>query len=286
MTVLEAIQRSAEFLQRKQVESPRLQAELLLAHILKMPRLKLYLNFERALKPEEENTARELVQRRGKREPLQHIIGTVSFCGYELEVNRDVLIPRPETESLAEMAWTFLAGLPAGEIRVLDLGTGSGCLPIAIALKCPSASLDTVDISAAATAVAQRNAGRHQLAGRITFLNGDLFGPLPAGRRYQLIVSNPPYIESAEIPTLEPEVKDFDPGLALDGGADGLEFYRRLASQGGAWLLPEGRLMAEFGEGQGPAILDIFQQHGWRDCRLEKDLSGRERFVIASPRTA
>lgn len=286
MTVLEAIQRSAEFLQRKQVESPRLQAELLLAHVLKMPRLKLYLNFERALKPEEENAARELVQRRGKREPLQHIVGTVNFCGYELEVNRDVLIPRPETEQLAEMAWAHLNRLPDSEKRALDLGTGSGCLPITIALKCPGVLFDTVDISPVATAVARRNAARHQVIERIQFLSGDLFDPLAAGRRYHLLVSNPPYIESAEIPTLEPEVKDFDPALALDGGADGLVFYHRLAQQGAAWLLPEGKLMAEFGEGQGPAIAEIFSVQGWLDCHLEKDLSGRERFVIASPRTA
>ncbi len=286
MTVLEVIQRSTDFLQRKQVDSSRLQAELLLAHVLKMPRLKLYLNFERALKPDEEQTMRELVQRRGKREPLQHLVGTVNFCGYELEVNRDVLIPRPETEHLAELSWTYLNGLPEGELRALDLGTGSGCLPIAIAVKCPKVTLDTVDISAAASAVAKRNAEKHQVTARVHFLEGDLFEPVKAGQKYHLIVSNPPYIEAAEIETLEPEVKDFDPRLALDGGADGLEFYRRLAAEGKAWLASGGRLMAEFGEGQGPAIQKIFEDNGWTVHALEKDLSGRERFVIASLRSA
>jgi release factor glutamine methyltransferase len=286
VTVLEAIQRSTEFLQRKEVDSPRLQAELLLAHVLKMPRLKLYLNFERALKPDEEQTMRELVQRRGKREPLQHLVGSVNFCGYELEVNRDVLIPRPETEQLAELAWVYLNGLPEGELRALDLGTGSGCLPIAIAVKCPKVTLDTVDISAAASAVAKRNAEKHQVTARVHFLEGDLFQPLIKGQKYHLIVSNPPYIEAAEIETLEPEVKDFDPRLALDGGADGLEFYRRLAAEGKAWLASGGRLMAEFGEGQGPTIQKIFEDNGWTVHALEKDLSGRERFVIASLRSA
>ncbi len=286
MTVLEAIQRSTEFLQRKQVESPRLQAELLLAHVLKMPRLKLYLNFERALQPAEEQSMRELVQRRGKREPLQHLLGTVNFCGYELEVNRDVLIPRPETEHLAELSWTYLNGLPEGELRALDLGTGSGCLPIIIAVKCPKVILDTVDISAAASTVAKRNAEKHQVTARVHFLEGDLFQPLIKGQKYHLIVSNPPYIEATEIETLEPEVKDFDPRLALDGGADGLEFYRRLAAEGKAWLASGGRMMAEFGEGQGPAIQKIFEDNGWTVHALEKDLSGRERFVIASLRSA
>lgn len=286
MTVLEVIQRSADFLQRKQVDSPRLQAELLLAHVLKLPRLKLYLNFERALKPEEEHAMRELVQRRGKREPLQHLVGTVNFCGYELEVTRDVLIPRPETEQLAEMAWTYLNGLPEGLLNALDLGTGSGCLPITITAKCARVVMDAVDISSAALGVAGRNAGKLGMDGRITFYEGDLFQPVPAGKRYHLIVSNPPYIEAAEIETLEPEVKDFDPRLALDGGADGLEFYRRLAKGGGERLAANGRMMAEFGEGQGAAIREIFEREGWQVHGLEKDLSGRERFVIASLRGA
>jgi len=286
VTVLETIQRSAEFLQRKQVESPRLQAELLLAHILKMPRLKLYLNFDRALQSTEEQAMRELVQRRGKREPLQHLVGSVNFCGYELEVNRDVLIARSETELLAELGWIYLNALPNGDLNALDLGTGSGCLPITIAAKCARVSFDTVDVSAAALVVARRNAERHQVANRVKFHEGDLFQPLSAGTRYHLIVSNPPYIEAAEIETLEPEVRDFDPRLALDGGADGLEFYRRLATEAAAWLVLGGRLMAEFGEGQGAAIRGILEAENWTIHALEKDLSGRERFVIASPRGA
>lgn len=286
MTVLEAIQRSTEFLQRKQVESPRLQAELLLAHVLKLPRLKLYLNFERTLQPAEEQSLREFVQRRGKREPLQHLVGTVNFCGYELEVNRDVLIARPETELLAELGWNYLNALPAGDLKALDIGTGSGCLPITIAAKCSRALCDAVDISSAALAVARRNAERHQVVERVKFHEGDLFSPLAAGTRYHLIVSNPPYIEAAEIETLEPEVRDFDPRLALDGGVDGLDFYRRLADEATAWLVTEGRLMAEFGEGQGAAIREIFEAKNWTVLALEKDLTGRERFVIASPRGA
>src|SRR5215469_6893122 len=145
MTVLEGIQKSAEFLAKKGVESPRLQAELLLAHVLKLPRMKLYLNFERALNEPETDAFRELVKRRSQREPLQHIIGSTSFCGFEIAVSRHALVPRPETEILAELGWTALGPLPSA--TALDLGTGTGCIAIALAAKCPDARLVATDIS-------------------------------------------------------------------------------------------------------------------------------------------
>ena len=257
MTVLEVIQRSTEFLAKRGVESPRLQSELLLAHVLALPRMKLYLNFERALSPAETDSMRDLVKRRGTREPLQHILGSVSFCGLEIAVNRSVLIPRPETELLAEAGWEFLAG--AGEAaRALDLGTGSGCLAIALAAKCPAARVVATDISPDALAVARSNAIRHSVAERIDFREGDGFAAVPAGARFDLIVSNPPYIASAEIATLEAEVRDHDPRLALDGGADGLDFYRRIAAEAGAFLKPGGKLMLEFGDGQAGALTSLF----------------------------
>src|SRR5438132_4822743 len=147
MTVLEGIQRSTEFLAKKGVESPRLQAELLLAHVLKLPRMKLYLNFERALAPAELDAVRELVRRRGQREPLQHIIGSTSFCGLEIAVNRHVLVPRPETEQLAERGWRFLSTINHQPSTILDFGTGSGCLAIALALNCAAARIFALDIS-------------------------------------------------------------------------------------------------------------------------------------------
>ena len=166
MTVLEAIRKTAEFLEPKGVDSPRLQAELLLAHVLRLPRMKLYLNFERSLQPAELDQYRELVRRRARREPLQHILGTVSFCGHELACTSAALVPRPETELLAQMAWEFLgqSGNPAPS--AMDFGTGTGCLPIAIASHCPQARLVAVDISPAALALAEQNAARHDLAGR------------------------------------------------------------------------------------------------------------------------
>ena len=233
VTVLEVIQKSAEFLARKGVDSPRLQAELLLAHVLKLPRMKLYLNFERQLEPAEADTARELVKRRGLREPLQHILCSTSFCGFQIAVNRRVLVPRPETELLAELGWQFLSGLKTQDSKLktaLDFGTGSGCIAIALAAKCAVAQVVAMDVSADALAVARENAVKHGVAERIRFVQGDGFAALPGGFFYDLVISNPPYIPSAEIASLQPEVRDFDPRRALDGGPDGLDCFRSLAA--------------------------------------------------------
>lgn len=286
MTVLEAIQKSTEFLAKKNVESPRLQTELLLAHLLKMPRMKLYLNFDRVLSAPETDALRESVRRRGQREPLQHITGSTSFCGHEIIVNRNVLTPRPETEMLAELGWEFIQqssrpNIPGG-LAVLDLCTGSGCLAIAIAAKCPAATIVATDVSDAALAVARENASKNQVAGRIEFLSGDGFAALNGGpvSRFDLIVSNPPYIPSAEIATLDPEVRDFDPALALDGGADGLNFYRRLADGAGEFLKPGGKMMLEFGDGQAEAIKKFFETEKWIVESVKEDYSQRARLLI------
>jgi len=282
VTVLEVIQRSTEYLAQKGVESPRLQSELLLAHVLKLPRLQLYLSFDRLLHPDELEAARGLVKRRGQREPLQHLLGTVSFCGLELVVTSAVLIPRPETELLAERAWQRLNSqstesplIPA----VLDYGTGSGCLAIALAVHCSAARVTAVDISADALAVARANAGRHRLAERIEFLCGDGFQTLPEGADFDLIVANPPYIPSAEIDTLEPEVRQHDPRLALDGGPDGLDFYRRLAGEAGRFLRMGGHLMMEFGDAQDEPLQELFASPRWKVVSFERDLAGRPRIL-------
>jgi len=320
VTVLEAIQKSTEFLTRKGVESPRLQTELLLAHLLKMPRMKLYLNFERGLTAAETDALREFIKRRSLREPLQHIIGSTSFCGYEMVVSRHVLVPRPETELLTELGWQFLAERrapsrpviadvsgPAGTVLrapvALDLCTGSGCIAIALAAKCPNAKIVATDISADALALATENAEQNNVAERIKFLQGDGFTALKDGwgerpleprlasgengspgvspHLFDLIISNPPYIPSAEIVTLQPEVRDFDPRLALDGGADGLDFYRLIASQARAFLKPDGKLMVEFGDGQADAIQRIFESEKWIVEAVKEDYSHRARVLIA-----
>jgi release factor glutamine methyltransferase len=323
MTVLEAIQKSAEFLAKKGVESPRLQTELLLAHLLKLPRMKLYLNFERVLAPAEVDGLREFIKRRGQREPLQHIIGSTSFCGFEIAVNRHALVPRPETEILAELGWQFLnqnlngrADLPVGQDAqqrvptklksALDFGTGTGCIAIALAVKCPSAKIVATDISLDALALAKQNAGRHNAAERIEFLQSDGFAAFQSEGRvtrvpnseietkirdscnsplrkmeFDLIISNPPYIPSAEIATLQPEVRDFDPRAALDGGADGLDFYRKLAMESKPFLKPGGKIMLEFGDGHADAIRKIFEAEKWIVEAVKEDYSQRARILIA-----
>jgi release factor glutamine methyltransferase len=282
VTVLEAIQKSTEFLGKKNVASPRLQTELLLAHLLKMPRLKLYLNFDRALTPAETDALRELVKRRGQHEPLQHIVGSTSFCGLEMTVNHHALIPRPETEMLAEFGWQFLATGHRPPATALDFGTGTGCIAIALAAKIPNAKITALDISAEALALAKANAARNQVAERIEFFLGDGFAALVAEKQFDLIISNPPYIASAEIATLDPEVRDFDPRAALDGGADGLGFYRRLAKEAKQFLKPPGKIMLEFGDGQADAIKTIFKTEKWIVEAVREDYSQRARILIAS----
>jgi len=281
VTILEVIQRSTDFLAKKGVPSPRLQVEHLLAHALRMPRMKLYLSFERALTTEQLDAVRDLVRRRGRREPLQYITGSAAFCGLELGVNPHVLAPRPETELLAERGWKFLRepkfanSTPAA----LDLGTGSGCLAIALAVKAPSAAIHASDASAEALALARENAARHHA--RIQFHHGDLFAALPPPARFCLIVSNPPYIPTARIETLEPEVRDHEPRQALDGGADGMDFYRRIAAEAGAFLEADGRLMVELDDDGPAAAAEIFQRQNWIVEGLEPDYNQRPRILIA-----
>jgi len=283
VTVLEVIQKSAEFLAKREVDSPRLQTELLLAHVLQLPRMKLYLNFERQLTEPELDALRKLVQRRGQREPLQHLVGATSFCGLEIAVNRHVLVPRPETELLAEAGWQFLSTLNPQPATALDFGTGSGCIAIALAAKHPTGHVVALDVSAEALAIAKQNAERNKLTDRIEFRLGDGFAALKSSESFDLIVSNPPYIASAEIPTLQPEVRDHDPHGALDGGADGLDFYRRLALEAANFLKSHGKIMLEFGDDQAEPIREIFSSHQWRIESVLPDYSKRQRFLIALP---
>ena len=279
--MLEVIQRSSEFLAKRGVESPRLQTELLLAQVLALPRMKLYLDFERKLNETELEKLRQFVRRRGEREPLQHIVGSTSFCGLEIAVSSAVLIPRPETELLAERAVKLLKERGVEGASVLDFGTGSGCLAIAIAAQVAGAEIHALDVSEDALAVARTNAARHGLSGRIQFHRGDGFAALPEGMRFDFIVSNPPYIATEEIASLEPEVRDHDPRLALDGGTDGLDFYRRLAAEAGARLNAGGRLLVELGDGQAAAVRALCESAGWRVEPVENDYTGRARILIA-----
>jgi release factor glutamine methyltransferase len=284
VSILEVIERSADFLAKRGVGSPRLQVELLLADVLKMPRMKLYLNFERRLTEAELDALRIRVQRRGRREPLQYIVGSTSFCGIELAVDRRALIPRPETELLADRAWTFLQKVQGGQSEpavALDLGTGSGCLAIALALHVPGAHIYAVEMHAEALALARENAARHGVTDRIQFCHGDLFSAVQRDLRCDLIVANPPYIPSGRIDTLEAEVRQYEPRSALDGGADGLDFYRRIAAQAQAFLQPAGRVMLELDQEGAEATRQVFLQESWCVEALESDYNRQPRILIA-----
>ncbi|HEY3855943.1 MAG TPA: peptide chain release factor N(5)-glutamine methyltransferase [Verrucomicrobiae bacterium] len=284
LSILEVIERSTDFLNKRGVASPRLQVELLLAHVLKMPRMKLYLNFERTLTDSELDALRPLVQRRAQREPLQYIVGSTSFCGIEIAVDRRVLIPRPETELLAERAWTFLkeqgSSTTDGAVA-LDLCTGSGCLAIALGLHAATAKIHATDNSKDALALAAENAQRHKT--NIQFHEGDLFSAIPPELRFDLIVSNPPYIPCERIESLEAEVRDFEPRAALDGGNDGLDFYRRISAQARDFLKRDGRLMLELDEDGAEATREIFIKDGWAVEALEMDYNRQPRILIAKP---
>jgi len=227
--------------------------------------------------------SRRAEKRRATREPLQHILGTTSFCGLEIKCSRAALIPRPETELLAERAWQFLSTLDSQISSILDVGTGTGCIAIAIAVNAPTTRVHAIDISADALALAKENAAHHKIAERITFHESDAFAALPAGLKFDLIVSNPPYIAAEEISSLQREVRDFDPKLALDGGADGLDFYRRIAAEARPFLKPDGKLMLEFGDGQADALKKIFSSEKWIVDEIVADYTSRARILIARP---
>jgi len=281
MTVAEALQTATATLAAAGVDASRVDAEWLLAHVLGCRRAELALRHSESLTADQQTEWDSLVAQRVERIPLQHLLGTAVFCGLEIEVNRHVLVPRPETELLAEQAWGFASEFPAPV--VLDFGTGSGCLAIVVAAHCPGARVMALDVSPEALAVARANAERHGVAAHIEFHEGDGRAGLPGEEAFDLVLSNPPYIPTGDLPALQTEVREHDPALALDGGADGLEFYRALAKLALPRLKPTGRLMLEVGDGQAEAVAALLAEAGWGECELLPDLNNVLRIVIASP---
>ncbi|MBI2497175.1 MAG: peptide chain release factor N(5)-glutamine methyltransferase, partial [Opitutae bacterium] len=244
LTVLEIIKRTTEFLNKRGVEPARLNAELLIGHALGLKRMALYLQFERPLTETELEKIRPLVKRRGNREPLQYITGETEFAGLKLKVDARALIPRPETERLVELLQERLAAPPAG---ILDLGTGSGALALALAKIYPEATVTAVDKSEAALTLARENAEATGLAGRVCFLVSDWFSAVPPDRRFQLIVANPPYLSDEETRAAQPEVRDFEPALALSAGANSAAAVGAIIAGARAYLATDGVLACETG---------------------------------------
>ena len=283
MTVLEALNWSTDFLKDHQVENPRLNAELLLAQSMRLRREELYLHFHSQIKEGEKEALEAFVRRRVSGEPLQYISGHQEFWSFDFKVDPQVLIPRPETELLVEQALSILVSTPFGKVPlVLELGTGSGAIAISLAKEVKEIFIVATDISREALGLARENALRADVERKIGFVNGDLFNALQSGKEkgpFDLIVSNPPYVTRSEIGSLAKEVRS-EPRIALDGGEDGLDFYRRIISQAPSHLQAEGWLLLELGQGQGARVSALIEEKGgFSKPQIFSDLSGIERVV-------
>jgi release factor glutamine methyltransferase len=257
-TVLELLNWTADYLRRSGVDNPRLSAEVLLGNILGLERIMLYARFDESVGADQRGRFRELVKRRAAREPLQYLTGGWEFYGRRFELNPAVLIPRPETELLVERCLELLPD-SAGSRWAADIGTGSGIIAVTLAVERRGLHVVATDVSAEALEVASRNAEGNRAASRIRFVQGDLAGPvrpaLPKGViGLDLLASNPPYVPTAQIPGLQPEVRDHEPRWALDGGLDGLDVIRRLVPQAAELLAPGGWMVLELGSGQADAV--------------------------------
>ena len=276
-TLLEVLQSTTGYFTKREIESPRLNAEHLISHVLKLSRLELYLEFETKLNETELATLRELVKRRGQGEPLQHLLGTVEFCGQTFAIDKRAMVPRPETEELIELLKSAVRSQKS-DIRIVDVGTGSGVIALSLAKEFPEAEILAVDISENALALARENAERLGSKDQVQFQKNDLLENLP--ERFDLIVANLPYISMQDRHLLAREVLH-DPEVALFGGPAGDEVMRRLIEQAASHLNPGGLLALEIGVNQVEGLSDFLRQKNYQDIETKKDYSGITRFLLA-----
>ncbi len=274
-TVADILLRTTDWFRARGIPSPRLDAELLMAHALGVDRVRLYMQFDRPLTDAELDRLRPLVARRGRREPVAWITGEKGFHELELAVRPGVLVPRPDTEALVEAALALIEG--DEEVFVADIGCGSGAVGLAIAAARPGVKLYATDVSEEALACTRDNVRRLGLERRVGVLRGDLLDAVPARRPVDIVVSNPPYVPTGVLAGLEPEVRDHEPRLALDGGPDGLAVYRRLVPA--AARRARRAVLVEIGHDQGPAVRALFESAGLREVTVLPDLAGRDRVV-------
>lgn len=280
LTILEAIKLSTEYLDKKGIESARLNSELMLADMLSCKRLDLYLTFERPLKDEEVDKLRQWISRRGKNEPLQYILGKSDFYGLQFEIDNSVLIPRPETEILVDHIIT--QNKYNSKLDVLDIGTGSGIIPIILALHLPESNLTAIDVSPDAINLARKNAIKHGVSDRINLLNKNIFSAEFDVQSFDLIVSNPPYVALNEYLTLQKEIIDFEPKEAVTDEGDGLKFYSFIAEKAKSWLKDGGKLYFELGKGQYKFVEEKLKAEGYSNIFVTKDLDNIERVIQGS----
>jgi len=280
-TVGKIIDWTTAHLRKHGSESPRLEAEILLAHARKCPRIQLYVQYNEPLTEGERGTMRDLVRRRALAEPVAYLVGHREFFGLDFRVTPDVLIPRPETETL--VLELIAAAKQLSNPQILDLGTGSGCIAIAAAVNLPGARVTAIDISPQALAIARENAARHGVAERITFLEGDLFAPLARDARFEIVASNPPYVPDAEMETLPADIRLHEPAGALRAGKEGLDVIARLVREATAHLAPAGTLIIEIDPAQSAAVRALIAATGaFGTPRTIKDPSGNERVFAAT----
>ncbi|HNC23903.1 MAG TPA: peptide chain release factor N(5)-glutamine methyltransferase [Opitutaceae bacterium] len=279
LTVLDVIKKTTEFFATKGIESPRLNAELLVGHALGLRRMQLYLNFERPLTAAELELIRPLVRRRGQREPVQYILGETDFAGLKLKVDRRALIPRPETEYLVELLATRPDFSPGS---ILDLGTGSGALALGLARHFANAAVTAVDASAEALALARENAAACGLAERVTVLASDWYAALPPGGQFDLIVANPPYLSAEETAATLPEVHAHEPAQALTAAERGLADLRVIIAGAPRFLRDGGLLALETGIAHHDELAKMAAAAGFGRTESRPDLTGRDRFFFAA----
>lgn len=270
-----------QYFEQKGVESPRLDAEVLLSHLLKKQRIYLYVHFDEPLQAEELAAYREMIKKRVAHVPVAYILGEKEFMGLTFQVTSDTLVPRPDTEILVQAAVDALKGMPPEAHRFADIGTGSGAICLSVLHFTENTEADTVDISPGARAVAEQNAAALGLTERITFHTGDLLEPIK-DKTYTAILSNPPYIPQADIETLAPEVRCKEPMTALCGGADGLDFYRRLCAEAPAMLETGGFMAFEVGIHQAGPVAALAKENPLIErTEIIKDYAGIDRVVVA-----
>lgn len=282
MRILDALRAAAEILEKAGIDDPLADAEILTWHATGTDRLTAFLD-NPEISPQTLAKIRRMTTRRAKGEPVQYIAGHVEFCGMRIAVGKGVLIPRPETELLVEEAVKTLNSChPELSADILDLCTGSGCIALALAKEFPCAKVIGTDLSPKALRYARENTSTSGL-GNVTFRKGSLFGPIKRGETFDLITANPPYIIRSEISELQREVKDWEPVNALDGGNDGLDFYREILGRAGRYIKPAGSLIMELGYGQAGTVSDIAIQNGFDVISITRDLAGIERVLHATP---